>query len=222
MPYYLIEALKSRNSAPNINPYGKIFMFGECEDRVIENVKTLSYVKGSHPDAIKSVTLIGEAEYLEGKCRRCKTDRKYFEILAKGGHVGNDKFFECHFFECAPDSQTASDWALRYGRIKDNHKDKCLGVEEISVVEFLEGIKNQDMNPYFHCKSRHGQDAITKYIEPYIKSETDKATKRRNIRKGLVSKDGKVEIGKNNPEKEAVIRYKNKKTKGKERFNNEI
>ncbi|MDD4121153.1 MAG: hypothetical protein PHG90_06200 [Clostridia bacterium] len=210
MPYYKIKALSSKINKDSKIPLINLVMYGETKDIAIEMVKKRPEIRRNNPEVIKDVYEISEEKYVEHRCKGCKGEKKYFEVFAKGGHVGRDKYYECIFYICSENKIRAIDIVQKHApRIKRDHIDGIFGANEISVEEFLEGNKRNDQDSYFHCNSKHEQKEAIKAIKPNIVKETQEGLKRRAIAK-------KIDTKKNNKGKRgtaAVLRneYKYKK-----------
>ncbi|MDD4121164.1 MAG: hypothetical protein PHG90_06265 [Clostridia bacterium] len=189
MPYYKIKAYSSKLNKDGKIPLINIVMYGETMESAVEMAKKRPQIRRNNPDVIRSVFEISEEKYLDHRCKGCKGDKNYFKITAKGGHVGRDKYYECEFFVCAENKIRAMDIIQkRSPRLKRDHIDGILNAEEISVEEFLEGNKTNDVNIYFHCNSKHEQKESIKEIKGNIVKETEEGFKRRAISKHIVEK----------------------------------
>lgn len=98
---------------------------------------------------------------------------KYFEVVAKCGHVGREYYYEGHFFVQAVDAKFAASKVKRKSRVKRDHEDVILSVSEVDELTYLEGLEAMRLNPYFHCKSKWEQNRVMDLIQDGIKPETD-------------------------------------------------
>ena len=113
--------------------------------------------------------------------------KKYFEVVAKCGHVGRCSCVMIHFAVVAADGKRAAAKAKSYKRVKRDHKDCIQSVSEISFEEFMALRAKNDSNAYLHCKSRWQQNQIEGFegrIEPdkYNLSRRIRRTDRRASR----------------------------------------
>ena len=98
---------------------------------------------------------------------------KYYEVVAKCGHVGRMYYYEGHFFISSNSRKEAAKVVKGLPRVKKDHDDVILWVEEVTEIQYQEGLENMKSNPYFQCRSKHEQDAILELIQDSIFPETD-------------------------------------------------
>ena len=98
---------------------------------------------------------------------------KYFEVVAKCGHVGRGYYYEGHFYIRAVDAKIAATMVKRKPRVKKNHEDAILRVREVDKHTYLQGLEEMKLNPYFHCRSKWEQNCFLDLIQDGIKPETD-------------------------------------------------
>lgn len=127
---------------------------------------------------------------------------KYFKVIAKCGHVGRNNYFRGEFFVGAENKKEAAQKVKTYPRVKKNHKDVILNVEEITNEQYIIGRNATKNNPYFKCKSKYEQNAIMELIQDQIFSETETQNKQREKSKFYKSKTNKTK-GIRNPYKYA-------------------
>lgn len=96
---------------------------------------------------------------------------KYFEVVAKCGHVGRNQYYEGHFPVIAANKKQAARKIKRASRVKKNHEDAILSVNEIDEQAYLILLAEYDTNPYFHCNSSHKQNFDD--IKESLRPETD-------------------------------------------------
>lgn len=223
MPYYEIKVLGRGRKVGEGIPVRKIVMFGETEKAVRERVPSRPDVRRNHPEVVQEISEISEEEYLVKLCKRCKENKKYFEVIAKGGHVGRDKYYECHFPVCAPNKEIASLYSKNLPRIKKDHKDAILEIIEVTKEEFLSICQKFDINPYFHCNSKHEQNENFKEIRKNLQEETEVSRIRKEEKKAQSAKQ-KAKIAKQTKGSLAGIRdpYKYKKMNPKEKIEDYI
>ncbi|MDE7440142.1 MAG: hypothetical protein K2N23_06525 [Clostridia bacterium] len=99
---------------------------------------------------------------------------KYFEVAAKCGHVGRNYYYEGHFFVQAPSAKIAAGKVKCQPRVKRDHKDAILWVNEVDELAYRDGLEDMRKNPYFHCKAKHEQNCVLESIRDGIKPETEK------------------------------------------------
>ena len=98
---------------------------------------------------------------------------KYFEVVAKCGHVGRMYYYEGHFFVCSESKKSAAGKVKAFPRVKKDHGDVILWVEEVNEIQYKEGVKRMEKNPYFQCGSKHEQNSILELIQDQIFPETE-------------------------------------------------
>ena len=98
--------------------------------------------------------------------------KKCFKVTAKCGHVGRDKFYKGEFYVKAQSASEAASKVRNYPRVKHNHADAILGVQEIKHEDYINGRKAIENEIYFHCNSRHMQALYWDEISKNIYEET--------------------------------------------------
>ena len=76
---------------------------------------------------------------------------KYFKVTAKLGHVGKNNYYKGKLYIKAESRKEAAKKARYCPRVKHDHKDAILNVEEITVQEFVEGAERNKDIKYFSC-----------------------------------------------------------------------
>lgn len=127
---------------------------------------------------------------------------RYFLVTAKCGHVGNDKYYEGIFPVISTSAKEAARKAKSYPRVKTDHKDVILKVEEIHEEEYHYYLELYNEQVYFTCSSKKEQKEHWAEIEPYVKNETDRQMARLAERNEYYRKD-KHKKGIRNPYKYA-------------------
>ena len=89
-----------------------------------------------------------------------KNDNKYFEVIAKCGHVGKRFYNPVKFAIKAQSGKEAAKIVRRFPRVKHDHKDAILSVRIIDYKTFLEIIDNNSKDEYLKCKSKSQQRLI--------------------------------------------------------------
>ena len=77
--------------------------------------------------------------------------KKYYEVIAKCGHVGRKKYIPVKFAVVAESGKEAAKKVRQFPRVKHNHKDAILDVRCITVEEFLEIKESNANDPYLKC-----------------------------------------------------------------------
>lgn len=98
---------------------------------------------------------------------------KFFEVVAKCGHVGRGFYYEGHFFVKCGSGHEAADIVKRAPRVKKDHDDVILKVSEVAKPTYLQGLEDYKNNPYFNCKSKWEQKRVLELIKDGIKPETE-------------------------------------------------
>ena len=83
---------------------------------------------------------------------------KYYQVIAKCGHVGGKgKYIENEVYTAAENAKKAAEFVRLAPRVKHHHKDAIRQVKEISFEEFLIGQEKFENDPYNTCKSSREQ-----------------------------------------------------------------
>ena len=98
--------------------------------------------------------------------------KKFFEVAAKCGHVGRDKYYEGHFFIKRSNASEAADAVRKLGRVKHDHPDAIRWVREVTEEEYEAGRERHFDEAYFNCNSKHEQQAHYAEIAQNIRPET--------------------------------------------------
>ena len=93
---------------------------------------------------------------------------KMYEVQAKCGHVGREKYVLKSFAVLAENGREAASITRGLPRVKHHHKDAIRGVKEIDLDRYQEIRITNRMDPYFSCHCVQDQRA---YIEPDIYAE---------------------------------------------------
>ena len=94
--------------------------------------------------------------------------KKYYEVIAKCGHVGRKKYIPVKFAVVAESGKEAAKKVRQFPRVKHNHKDAILNVRCITVEEFLEIKESNANDPYLKCHSRQEQNLIVNLSERMV------------------------------------------------------
>ena len=96
---------------------------------------------------------------------------KYFEVLAKCGHVGRNNFVLKKFYVECHSKKEAAAIIRNTPRVKHNHKDAIREVKEISLEEFSLGKRAMNQDPYFHVQNSSDQRRLCKMLPKEIEKE---------------------------------------------------
>ncbi len=120
--------------------------------------------------------------------------KKYYEVIAKCGHVGRNRYFEGHFFVKAESVSEASQRVKVMPRVKRNHKDAILYVFKITREEFFAGAIEKNNNPYYNCNTKSVQNECWEQIKDFVYPETERQMlhRERNLRKEARGSKGKI------------------------------
>ena len=86
--------------------------------------------------------------------------KKYYEVIAKCGHVGRKHYVPVKFAVIAKDGKEAAKMVRQFPRVKHNHKDAILNVNKIDYERYLEIVEMNNNDPYLRCHSRQEQNLI--------------------------------------------------------------
>ena len=84
---------------------------------------------------------------------------KYYKVMAKCGHVGRNYYILKWFYVKACDGKAAAKIVRNKPRVKHDHKYAIQQVVEITVDEYLLGLKIQLEDKYFQCSSKQEQES---------------------------------------------------------------
>ena len=139
--------------------------------------------------------------------------KRYFEVVAKCGHVGKQFYYEGHFFVESGNASCAAKKVRDMPRVKHDHDDAILSVREVSYNIYVIGVHEMKTNAYFNCTNSSEQRLFWSEIEPFVRPETDtqmayrkkhcKSFKRESSREEKTKK----ERGLRNPYKYAKLNF---------------
>lgn len=89
-----------------------------------------------------------------------KKNKKYYEVVAKCGHVGRTNCIMIHFAVRAETKKDAAGQVKEYKRVKRNHKDCIQTVTEINFLQYVTLKADNLSDPYLRCKSKWQQNLI--------------------------------------------------------------
>lgn len=114
---------------------------------------------------------------------------KYFKITVKFGHVGKSNFYKGYLYLKAESKKDAAEKARYSPRVKHDHKDAILNVEEIDKDLYFEGLEKNRAIRYFSCYNVQEQRECFCEIEDSIFKKNDveckhaRHSKKRSLRK---------------------------------------
>ena len=91
-------------------------------------------------------------------------ENKYYIVKAKCGHVGRDKYMPIDFPIMAESKTEAAAIIRKKARVKKNHKDAILSVEEVDKTAFNNQQFCNKYDPYLNVRSKHDQNKIMSLI----------------------------------------------------------
>lgn len=91
--------------------------------------------------------------------------KKYYEVIAKCGHVGKKHYVPVKFAVEAESGKEAAKIVRQFPRVKHGHKDAILNVNKIDYERFLEIVEMNNNDPYLKCHSRQEQNLISNFEE---------------------------------------------------------
>lgn len=100
--------------------------------------------------------------------------KKFFEVVAKCGHVGKQFYYEGHFFVESNNASCAAKRVRNMPRVKHDHEDAILSVREVPYNIYIIGVHEMETNAYFNCTNSSEQRFHWDEIEPFIMPETEK------------------------------------------------
>ncbi len=82
-----------------------------------------------------------------------------YEVCAKCGHVGRNRYVEKTFAVKAENGKEAASIVRKFPRVKHDYKDAIKYVIKINEERFFEIKENNSLDPYFTCKNVQEQRA---------------------------------------------------------------
>ena len=114
---------------------------------------------------------------------------KYFEVIAKCGHVGRNYYYEGHFFVKANNGRDAAQDVRYRPRVKHDRKDAILAVIPITKEQYHTGYKREKNNPYFKCENVQQQRDVWEAIKPWVYPESGKENRTKKGNHGSEKKE---------------------------------
>ena len=82
---------------------------------------------------------------------------RYFIVTAKCGHVGRGNYIPIDFAVKAESASEAASYARNLPRVKHDHKDAILSVQEVDLFDYSERDWINRYDPYLKCTTRREQ-----------------------------------------------------------------
>ena len=95
---------------------------------------------------------------------------KLFEVKTKCGHVGRKYYALKSFAVKAENGREAAEIARSIPRVKHDHKDAIVDVQEVNYFRYAEIIELNKLDPYFKC---HNVQEQRSYSDPDIYPEAE-------------------------------------------------
>ena len=96
---------------------------------------------------------------------------RYFMVTAKCGHVGKGFYIPITFPVRAKTAAEAASVTRAFPRVKHDHKDAILFVEEVDSNEYDDQWTVNNYDPYLMCRNR--QDQLREYDAIYNRLEEE-------------------------------------------------
>ncbi len=84
----------------------------------------------------------------------------FFEVEAKCGHVGMNKYVLKNFYIKTDSAKKAAYIIRNMPRVKHDHKDAIRNVREITYEEYVEGSKRMEADDYFRIHNSSEQKGL--------------------------------------------------------------
>ena len=84
----------------------------------------------------------------------------FYEVLAKCGHVGRNKYIVKKFYVKADTAKEAARQIRNAPRVKHHHKDAIIQVCKITHEEYVEGVIKHQEDEYFNVRNSSDQKRI--------------------------------------------------------------
>lgn len=89
-----------------------------------------------------------------------ETAKKYYKVTCKCGHVGKAHYVPISFALIANSKKEAAEKARSIPRVKHQHKDAILNVEEVDYEAYKCLVKDNNYDPYLKCSNKQEQSLI--------------------------------------------------------------
>jgi len=114
----------------------------------------------------------------------------YYKVTAKCGHVGKGFYYKGDFYITADNARAAAKYVRECPRVKHDHQDAILSVDEVEYQDYICGKAEESKKPYYHCESKQEQylywDEISQFIfEDSHQEELLQRSQKKTIRHSL-------------------------------------
>jgi len=185
MKYFQIdvEFIKHYLEAPKVKTFN---VYGIDEESARHYVMNHPWTKAFEEKYVKIVATREVSKDMHEISKN--SDRKFFAVRVKCGHVGRDHYVERTYYVGAPDAKQAATLAKELPRVKRDHKDAILSVEEVTHEEFREGRARNAEDPYL--AARNPQEVRVAITNEDLSKETRERMDEdaRDRRKGVANK----------------------------------
>lgn len=82
-----------------------------------------------------------------------KSEKKYYKVVCKCGHVGKMKYIPITFAVCASSGKAAQERARKIPRVKHDAEDAVIHCTKISYEEYLIIREINDNDSYLKCRN---------------------------------------------------------------------
>jgi hypothetical protein len=106
----------------------------------------------------------------------------FFEVQAKCGHVGMNKYVLKNFYIKTDSAKKAAYIIRNVPRVKHDHKDAIRNVREITYEEYVEGSKRMDADDYFRIHNSSKQKGLLSENVFYEEYEERKKSREVNFK----------------------------------------
>lgn len=101
---------------------------------------------------------------------------KYYQVEAKCGHVGRNNYILKKFYVCAINGKEAASRVRKFPRVKHHHKDAIRNVVEIEYEQYMNGLNERSLDPYFLVRNSSEQKEYAETINGQIVRENNDET----------------------------------------------
>lgn len=119
---------------------------------------------------------------------------RYYMVTAKCGHVGKGYYIPITFPIRAESAKEAASVTRAFPRVKHDHKDAILSVEEVDYYDYEDRSYINSFDPYLQCKSKKDQMQEFDAIFYRIREEDETVRQCREEQTGKPVYDGKKRI----------------------------
>ncbi len=106
----------------------------------------------------------------------------FFEVEAKCGHVGMNKYVLKNFYIKTDSAKKAAYIIRNVPRVKHDHKDAIRNVREITYKEYVEGSKRMEADDYFRIHNSSEQKGLLSENVFYEEYEERKKSREVNFK----------------------------------------